>query len=166
MCGYTLHARRALEARWRGARVAVGVSDTLRIKGWVRRNVTHFSVRHLYGARLRLHKKLNSKSCSSRDSLGTVVLGFSIFDSVRILRLRPQRSPTMHGHPSSIDAPPQRSQHRATLSRTSKSRKLQDNGYLKMAPCDSPLKTGIETNRSGRITQVWSLTHIYGNLKL
>ena len=29
---------------------------------------------HLYGARLRLHKKLNSKSCSSRDSPPTVVL--------------------------------------------------------------------------------------------
>ena len=49
---------------------------------------------------------------------------------------------------------------------TSKSRKLQSNGYLKMAPCDSPSKTGIETNLSGLLTQVWSLIHIYGNLLL
>ena len=33
-----------------------------------------------------------------------------------------------------------------------------DNGYLKMAPCDSPSTTGVGTNLSGLITQVWSLS--------
>ena len=118
--------------------------------------MTHFLAAHLYGARLRLHKKLNSKSCSSRDSPPTVVLGFSIFDPVRILR--PRRSPTMHGHPFT---------HRRSLSiiratLTPKSAEnCKDEGYLKMAPCDSPSKTGTETNLSGLITQVWSLNHIY-----
>ena len=43
-------------------------------------------------------RKRNSKSCSSRDALGKDVLGFLIFDPVR--NLRPRRSPTMYGHPS------------------------------------------------------------------
>ena len=110
---------------------------------------------HLYGARLTLHKKLNSKSCSSRDSLCTVVLGFSIFDPVRILR--PRRSPTMHGHPSTH----RRSGASIGLLLRQKVENCKDNGYLKMAPCDSPSKTGIETNLSGLLTQVWSLTHIW-----
>ena len=116
--------------------------------GWI-------SVNHLYGARLRLHKKLNSKSCSSRDSAYRVVLGFSIFDPVRILR--PRRSPTMHGHPSTH----RRSGASIGLLLRQKVENCKDNGYLKMAPCDSPSKTGIETNLSGLLTQVWSLTHIW-----
>ena len=117
--------------------------------------MTHFVAEHLYGARLRLHKKLNSKSCSSRDSPCTVVLGFSIFDPVRILR--PRRSPTMHGHPSTH----RRSGASIGLLLRQKVENCKDNGYLKMAPCDSPSKTGIETNLSGLLTQVWSLTHIW-----
>ena len=71
--------------------------------------------------------------------------------------LRPRRSPTMHGHPSTH----RRSggQHRLLLRQ--KVDNCKDNGYLKMAPCDSPLKLGIETSLSGLITQVWLLTHIY-----
>ena len=99
--------------------------------------------KHLYGARLTLHKKLNSKSCSSRDSPCTVVLGFSIFDPVRILR--PRRSPTMHGHPSTH----RRSGASIGLLLRQKVENCKDNGYLKMAPCDSPSETGIETNLSG-----------------
>ena len=110
---------------------------------------------HLYAARLTLHKKLNSKSCSSRDCACRVVLGFSIFDPVRILR--PRRSPTMHGHPSTH----RRSGASIGLLLRQKVENCKDNGYLKMAPCDSPSKTGIETNLSGLLTQVWSLTHIW-----
>ena len=117
--------------------------------------MTHFLVEHLYGARLTLHKKLNSKSCSSRDCACRVVLGFSIFDPVRILR--PRRSPTMHGHPSTH----RRSGASIGLLLRQKVENCKDNGYLKMAPCDSPSKTGIETNLSGLLTQVWSLTHIW-----
>ena len=117
--------------------------------------MTHFSADHLYAARLRLDKKLNSKRCSSRDSAYCVVLGFSIFDPVRILR--PRRSPTMHGHPSTH----RRSGASIGLLLRQKVENCKDNGYLKMAPCDSPSKTGIETNLSGLLTQVWSLTHIW-----
>ena len=120
--------------------------------------MTHFSVRHLYGARLRLDKKLNSKKGSSRDSPSTVVLGFSIFDPVRILR--PRRSLTMHGHPSTH----RRSGASIGLLLRQKVENCKDNGYLKMAPCNSPSKTGIETNLSGLLTQVWSLTHILWQL--
>ena len=73
-----------------------------------------------YAARLTLHKKLNGKSCSSRDSPPEDVLRFSIFDLVRILR--PRRSPIMHGHPSTH----RRSggQHRATPIKKSKIAKI------------------------------------------
>ena len=118
-------------------------------------DVTHFSADHLYAARLRLDKKLNSKRCSSRDSAYCVVLGFSIFDPVRILR--PRRSPIMHGHPSTH----RRSGASIGLLLRQKVGNCKDNGYLKMAPRDSPSKAGIETNLSGLLTQVWSLTHLW-----
>ena len=51
-------------------------------------------------------QKLNRKSCSSRDSPWTDVLGVLIFDAVRILRPR-SREVTDHAWPP-IDAPPQR----------------------------------------------------------
>ena len=63
-----------------GSTVAVASPDT-RPAGARRRRRERTPRRtpdHLYGARLRLHKKLNSKSCSSRDSPSSVVLG--IFD--------------------------------------------------------------------------------------
>ena len=45
---------------------------------------------------------------------------------------------------------------------TSKSSEIaKDNGYLKNGTMQFPVKTGIETNLSGLITQVWSLTHIW-----
>ena len=65
--------------------------------------------------------------------------------------------PTMHGHPSTH----RRSGASIGLLLRQKVENCKDNGYLKMAPCDSPSKTGIETNLSGLITQVWSLTHIW-----
>ena len=103
----------------------------------------------MYGSRLRLHKKLNSKSCSSRDSAYRVVLGFSSFDHVRILR--PRRSPTMHGHPSThrrIGG-----QHRELLLRRQKVENCKDKGYLKIAPCDSPSETGIASTESNFYTR-------------
>ena len=63
----------------------------------------------------------------------------------------------MHGHPSTH----RRSGASIGLLLRQKVENCKDNGYLKMAPCDSPSKTGIETNLSGLLTQVWSLTHIW-----
>ena len=63
----------------------------------------------------------------------------------------------MHGHPSTH----RRSGASIGLLLRRKVGSCKDNGYLKMAPCDSPSKTGIETNLSGLLTQVWSLTHIW-----
>ena len=101
------------------------------------------------------HARSLSSSCSRAHCASDTVLGFSIFDPVRILR--PRRSPTMHGHPSTH----RRSGASIGLLLRQKVENCKDNGYLKMAPCDSPSKTGIETNLSGLVTQVWSLTHIW-----
>ena len=129
-----IHKKRRVTARYACISYATQPTGPGRVVGSGKYRGTPLLARHLYAARLTLHKKLNCKSCSSRDSLGKDVLGLLIFDPVRILRPRtrsallflyltlplPYRK-TMHGHPSTHRR--SGSQHRATP--TSKSRKMQ-----------------------------------------
>ena len=121
---------------------------------------TPFLARHLYAARLTLHiKKLNCKSCSSRDSLGKDVLGLSFSTPFAFCVLGRGQLCCFFTLPYLyLIGRPCMATHRRTAAAAvsiglllrQKSKIAKINGYLKMAPCDSPSKTGIETNLSSK----------------
>ena len=64
----------------------------------------------------------------------------------------------MHGHPSTL----RRSGASIGLLLRQKVENGKDDGHPKMAPCDSPSKTGIETNLSGLLPKYgFMVTHPY-----